>query len=346
LIDLHALPGGANGDAHSGSCSGKAELWGKKKNLELTKKVLHAIASEVRNGMGGVVGIQVVNESVYDAPHMYDFYEQAIGVIGNVDQSIPVYISDAWDLGKALSWTNGRRGGPRNPVVVDTHKYYTFDEKDRSRAPQEIIGQIGGELGELDGKEGSLADRGEAQLVIGEWSCVLDGRTWGRVQPQEKDGLVTQFGRAQSQKWQQKAGGSYFWTYKMDWMDGGEWGFAEQTKKGNIPPPPYLTLPSQEVRNRIQAANDRRGELGNSAKQGHEGYWNHTSPGQQFEHWRFGQGWDTGYSDAMKFFGARVDGALGDRVQEGGDKIGCLDIWVKKRLFESGQGGKFVWEWE
>jgi hypothetical protein len=128
--------------------------------------VLHKIATDVRS-LPGVIGIQVVNEAVYDAHHMYEFYDQAIGVIGGVDNSIPVYISDGWDLNRALQWTNERKGG--NPVVVDTHRYFTFSEKDRSQSPQEIIGRIGGELGELDGKEGALCDRGEAQVVVGEW---------------------------------------------------------------------------------------------------------------------------------------------------------------------------------
>lgn len=65
--------------------------------------------------MPGVIGIQVVNEAVYDAHHMYEFYDQAVGVIGGVDSSVPVYISDGWDLNRALGWTNGRKGG--NPVV-------------------------------------------------------------------------------------------------------------------------------------------------------------------------------------------------------------------------------------
>ncbi|TVY42062.1 Glucan 1,3-beta-glucosidase [Lachnellula subtilissima] len=301
LIDLHALPGGANGDAHSGSGTGKAEFWGSRGNVALVRKVLGAIAGEVRGGMDGVVGIQVVNEAVWGAKHMYEFYEQALETIGGVDARIPVYISDAWDLDKALKWCNGRKRGGC-PVVVDTHKYYTFSEKDRAQAPQEIIARIGGELKQLDGKIGSLCERGEAQVVIGEWSCVLDGKTWSRVSPQEKNNLVTQFGRAQSAVWQQRAGGSYFWTYKMDWMDGGEWGFAEQTKKGNIPPPAYLCLPAHEVRNRLQTASERRKELGDGAKRGHEGYWDGQSPGQRFEHWRYGEGWELGYSDAMKFF--------------------------------------------
>lgn len=132
----------------------------------------------------------------------------------------------------------------------------------------------------------------------------------------------------------------------MDWMDGGEWGFAEQTKKGNIPPPAYLTLSAQDVKNRTQTANDKRQELGDGAKQGHEGYWDKTSPGKKFEHWRYGEGWQLGFGDAVGFFGSRVDGGLGEKAGEGGDRIGCLDIWVKKRLGESGQRGTFGWEWE
>ncbi|KAF4633903.1 hypothetical protein G7Y89_g4209 [Cudoniella acicularis] len=350
LIDLHGLPGGANSEAHSGTCSGKTELWGKKNHLTLAKKVLHFIAQEVRNGMDGVTGIQVVNEACYDAKGMYDFYEQVIDIIGEVDESIPIYVSDGWDLGRALDWSTGRspfKGGKKNPIVIDTHKYYTFSEKDRNQSPQEIIGRIGSELCELDGKDGSLSDRGEAEIIIGEWSCVLDGRTWGRVQPQEKDGLVRQFGQIQSQKWSQRTGGSFFWTYKMDWMDGGEWGFAEQIKKGNIFIPPFLLFSADDVGNRLQAAQDRREELFTTAQGSHEDYWNRTCPGKHFEHGLFGEGWKLGFSDATVFFGMRVNKRLGDRgAGDGGDKIGCLEIWVKKRILESGQRGEFKWEWE
>jgi hypothetical protein len=351
LIDFHGLPGGANKEEHSGTTSGKAELWGNGRNLEMGKEALGWIAREVRHGgLDGVVGIQVVNESVWDAKGMYSWYENVIGEIGGVDESIPVYISDAWDLERALEWVNGRHafsGLPKNLVVVDTHRYFTFAEKYRSQSPQEIIGMIGGQFGELDGKEGAIGEKGEAQIVVGEWSCVLDGRTWGRARKEEKDGLLKQFGEVQSQKWQQRAGGSYFWTFKMDWMNGGEWGFKEQTKKGNIPPPPYLTLPAQEVRSRAQHAQGMRAEMAHGARSSHENYWNNAVPGKQFEHHLYSEGWDVGFSDAQKFFTMRADGALGDKVAgEGGDKIGCLEIWVKKRLLESGQRGEFVWEWE
>lgn len=37
----------------------------------------------------------------------------------------------------------------------------------------------------------------------------------------------------------------------------------------------------------------------------------------------------------------RANGGL-----QGGDKIGMLDIWTKKRIIESGQAGKYLWEFE
>ena len=182
LIDMHALPGGGNNEAHSGSGSGKAEFWSSRKNMELGKRALVYIAEEVKNGLEGVIGIQLVNEAAWEAKGMYAWYDDVTEAIGRVDSSIPIYISDAWNLTKALEWANKRhclKGGPMNPVVVDTHKYYTFSEEHRSKSPQELISSVGGALEQLDGRSGSLADRGEGQVIVGEWSCVLDGKTWG-----------------------------------------------------------------------------------------------------------------------------------------------------------------------
>lgn len=48
---------------------------------------------------------------------------------------------------------------PTNPIVVDAHRYYTFTERDHKQSPPEIIARVGGELGELKGKEGNLVAR-------------------------------------------------------------------------------------------------------------------------------------------------------------------------------------------
>ncbi|CAG8950285.1 hypothetical protein HYFRA_00006777 [Hymenoscyphus fraxineus] len=346
LLDLHGLPGGANAEDHSGTSSHKASLWGNKKNLTLAKQSLHFMATEIHAGMHGVEGLQIVNESVHNAQGMYDFYSEVIEIIGRVDESIPIIISDAWDLPTAISWTQSRHpyNCIRNPIIIDTHRYYTFSDKDRASSPQQIISTIPNELHEVN--PGTLCDKGEVQIIVGEWSNVLDGQTWSRASPQEKDPLVHQFGLSQSSRWLQKSSGSYFWTFKMDWMDGGEWGFVEQTKKSNILIPPFLTIPFSDIHALVSKAQaERQGACG-QARGDHENYWNGTSPGEAFEHHLFGEGWEVGFEDAMAFFGARCQGRIPGGTGCGGDRIGGVEGWVKKRVLESGQRGKYAWEWE
>lgn len=169
LLDLHGLPGGANAEDHSGTSSHKAALWGNKKNLELAKQSLHFIACEIHNGMHGVEGLQIVNESTHNAEGMYDFYAQVIEIIGGVDENIPIIISDAWDLPTTINWVNSRHpyNSRRNPIIIDTHRYYTFSDKDRASSPQEIISTIPNELHEVNA--GALCDKGEVQVIVGEW---------------------------------------------------------------------------------------------------------------------------------------------------------------------------------
>jgi aryl-phospho-beta-D-glucosidase BglC (GH1 family) len=170
---LHGLPGGANAEDHSGTSSHKTDFWGNKKNLDLAKQSLHFMACEIQNGMHGVLGLQIVNESVYDAKGMYEFYSQAIDIIGSVDESIPIYISDGWDLPRCLQWTSSRDPyrNRRNPVVIDTHRYFTFSDKDRASSPQDIIGRIPSELGEVN--PGELCNKGETQVIVGEWYLIV-----------------------------------------------------------------------------------------------------------------------------------------------------------------------------
>ena len=348
LLDLHALPGGANKDDHGGTSSGKAELWGNQTNRDLALRCLTFVAEEVRQGkVQGCIGIQLCNEAVWAADGMYAWYTEAARSIASIDISIPLYISDAWDLSTALSWvakTNATVPDV-NPVIIDTHKYYTFSEEDRAQAPQQIIARIPKELGEVQEKSGSVVDQGTVQVIIGEWSCVLDGNTWGRSQSGDKDDLIHQLGKAQQAQWRQRSSGAFFWTAKMQWMDGGEWGFIEMTKKGVVLPPKELTLTFEDVKARTTNAQQLRAERRTQTVGSHVGYWNQTSPGGYFEHWRFEQGWDLGFSDALAFFGMRANGRVSG-ARTGGDTIGALEIWIRKRLQESGHNGQFLWEWE
>ncbi|KAL1590990.1 hypothetical protein WHR41_00271 [Cladosporium halotolerans] len=342
LIDVHGLPGGANPQEHSGTNSGKTEFWDSRSNRALGTKAIAFIAQQAKT-MAGVLGIQIVNEAEYDAPNMYEWYDEVIGEISRIDPTMPIYVSDGWNLNRCADWSlnpNSLKYQTLNPVVVDTHYYWAFTDDDKKKTPQQITDEVHGKLGELDGKDGSIVDRGAVQAIVGEYSCVLTEDSWAKSGGASKDDLVRGFGNAQSQRYQSRSGGSFFWTYRMDWMDGGEWGFKQMTNAHAITPPHGLTLNKGDITQRIENAKGQQLQKRGETFGQHCQWWDTNHPGH-YEHWRFEAGWDVGFTDAMHFFGMRSQ-----RGFEGGDKIGMVELWILKRIRESGQGGGFVWEYE
>ncbi|KAF2817610.1 glycoside hydrolase [Mytilinidion resinicola] len=348
LLDLHALPGGANGGEHSGTNSGKADLWNSASNLNLGQRCAEFLAQQVRDHLTGVVGIQLCNEANWDAPGMYSWYDRCIASISAIDPSIPVVISDGWNLSKALDYVGKKNVAypdqPTCPVIVDTHYYWAFSDADKRKSPQAIIAEAKTKMSELDGKEGSVLDRGAFQIIVGEYSCVMTEDSWRKSGGAPKSDLVKQFGQAQSQRYQERSGGSYFWTYKMNWLPGGEWGFIAQSNSATITPPPNLRI--ADVTRRIANANDKQADLMTVSISAHCGYWDRTAPGKPFEHWRYEQGWKLGFGDASAFLGMNSQPGYSEQYAPGGDKIGNLELWVLKRIRDSGMGGPCVWEFE
>ncbi|KAK6541930.1 Glucan 1,3-beta-glucosidase 3 [Orbilia ellipsospora] len=324
LIDLHALPGGANGDSHSGTSSHQAALWNNPQNLKLAVDCIKFIASETKD-IPFVVGIQVVNEAIYNAPGMYQFYDSVITEVGKINSHANIYISDGWDLGTALKYSvgvNAVRGSCS--VIVDTHKYYCFSDDDKKLNPWQIIDKVA--LSEVDGMQGQ-----GATVIVGEYSCVMDGNSWGSIQGEQRKELATSFGQKEVHTWQQKSGGSFFWTYKMAWMPGGEWGFSEQTANGAVPAPTLAIAEKPDIESRLAKAQQSRDDLKRASLAQHVNYWNAAAPGQYFEHWRYQDGWENGFDDALIFFTYRLN--HGSR-RKGADRIGMSDLWTKKRETE------------
>jgi len=165
-----------------------------------------------------VIGLQLCNEATCNAPGLYSFYDRCIAAISLIDSSIPLYISDAWDLKRALEYArshNTLRNPNSNPVIVDTHDYWCFSNDDKAKSPQQLIADVPSKLSALQALAGSVVDHGAAQAIVGEYSCVIDQSSWSKAHGSPRDTILRQFGNAQSQTWQKSAGGSYFWTLKM-----------------------------------------------------------------------------------------------------------------------------------
>lgn len=338
LVDLHALPGGANSQEHSGTNSGRAEFWNSPPNRALGIRCAQFIANEAQNGLD-IAGIQLVNEAEWEAKDMYQWYDEAVTHISAIDPTIPVIISDGWNFEKAMSYSLSKNTIDQysTPVVVDTHYYWAFTDDDKSKNPQRIIEEVDTKLAQLDGKEGSVHDKGAIQAIVGEYSCVLTEDSWAKSDGISKEELVKKFGLAQTHRYQNRAGGSFFWTWKMDWMPGGEWGFVAQSNAGNIVPPRLATLSAEDKQSLGQKARYEKDGHMHEAVQQHVAYWSQTDPNGHYEHEKYEYGWKVGYQDALAFFEGRATP---------GDKIGMLELWVLKRIRESGYRGGFTWLFE
>lgn len=319
--------------------------------------------------MDGVIGLQLCNEATSNAPSMYEWYDRTLNAIALIDSKLPVYISDAWDLPTAVRYIQGKKTMPTggiatlnsntNPVIIDTHYYWTFSDADKAKTPQQIITEPPTKFTEPEFDPSANTSSSNTiyyaavPVIVGEYSSTMSSDSWSRVPASDRPQLTTQFGQAQCKRWQQRSMGSYFWTYKMDWMDGGEWGFVAQTNNGAVTPPSNLLLERKDVLASIAVANGKREGMRKAALDAHAKVYDGI-PGNSAELWRFEAGWDVGFSDAGAFFGMRASGAFdsvgmkGVKIAAGagGDKIGNLDLWVRKRVLDSGMVGTLTWEFE
>ena len=346
LIDMHALPGSANESSHSGTTASFANLWGSPYYLGFAEKCILFVAREIAAGkIPNCAGFQICNEAIWQAKGMYDFYANMLFKISEIDISIPIYISDAWNLGATVDWIQryNTTSSRTNLMIIDTHEYYTFDEKHTSKTPPQLLGLVSAALKAADHVSGNVHRYGAVPLYVGEYSCVMDRKSWSDTLPRERAILTQMFGLRQCRTWLDKACGSAFWTLKMDWMPGGDWGFVEQTRKHCIEAPGHLSLQWDEVTRRIAEAEVRKSQIWQKAVVTHNNYWDDIQTGEQYEHWRFEDGWNDGWNDALAFFGMRKACRVG---VQGGDKIGCLDGWIRKRLVEARQLDRYGWEYE
>ena len=358
LLDLHALPGGANTEIHSGTSHGKAELWNDPFNLDIAYRCFQFLASELAmdKTLAGVIGIQLANEAAWDAPGLYDFYDHAIADISSINPTIPIYISDAWDLKRALNWAKSKnsvaRGCPMNAIIVDTHKYYAFSARDISCAPQDLIAQVDTELNEAlqDAFLGTIFDnKGATAIFVGEYSCALSHLSWAKVDPAKKPALTKEFGLAQTKRWRERSCGSAFWTFKLDGTDKPDWSLRPQVDSGALLSPVEHHLKKDDVLQKLKKADHQRSKMMMEAMQTHSTYWDNQASGARFEHWRYVDGWHLGWVDARDFYRARSEGMLGS-CEKGADAMGMVDLWVLKRMKEERVSVKeeceFGWEWE
>ncbi|CAH6720217.1 uncharacterized glycosyl hydrolase [[Candida] jaroonii] len=329
VVDIHGLPGGANGDSHSGEKEGgDAEFWSSSSAQLSMCDMLRFIAKDLKS-YDNIGGIQVVNESVFadDPKKQRYYYGAAINSIREEDKEVPVIISDGWWPDQWVKWVQEKQDNGNIGVVVDHHCYRCASDNDKKKSPPQIIQDLEGDL------LTNLNDGGKGvDFMIGEYSCVMDGQSWDKDNANAKrDDLVVDFGRKQTELMNQRAGfGWFFWTFKFQSGNGGEWDFKTMSDKGAISCPIAFrgkSIPDDGKR-------DKRGE---EEFNGHKNYWDNANPKEKYEHDRFKDGFLTAWNDSKTF--AEFNGSV----------IGRKEAWKGGRLAEhiKAKGkGKHVWEWE
>lgn len=288
LVDLHALPGGANDQEHSGSSCGKALLWDSSSNKDLSSKILSFVAKDLKS-FDNICGIQILNEAPYchEGHYQERFYASAAKAIREVNEDVPIVISDGWDLGKFVSFVESSISKHREhpQVIIDTHVYRCFSQDDCKKSAPELINGIDSAISDVPP---------QVDVLVGEFSCVLSEDSW---KGQDRNRLVKEYGNKEVQRFSQVArGGYYFWTYKFEHGSGGEWGFREMTDVGALP-----TYSSESFNKGDDEANKAYEEKKKTALDNHKGYWEGQNPKQDWEFWRFEQGYWYGWNDSLGF---------------------------------------------
>ncbi|ANB11837.1 17-beta-hydroxysteroid dehydrogenase-like protein [Sugiyamaella lignohabitans] len=312
LIDLHALPGGANEQDHSGTSSGKAEFWSHSSSVDLATDILKFIASDMKS-YDNICGIQIINEAPYanNPKHQQNYYFKALSAIRGANPDIPVVISDGWNTQQFISIIKDHEdklSGDASSLglIIDTHVYKCFSDEDKRKPPGQLIQDV----------DSAIPQTGDVDILVGEYSCVMDEGTWKQLpQGQNRDQIVSDYGRRQVSHFYQRAkAGQYFWTYKFHWGSGGEWGFREMSDKGALPD--YSQIPSKSPDVYQNAFNDRL----KSSLDEHVNYWKGQDANKDWQNWRYEDGFTIGWHDAQAF----------DEFNH--SEIGRWVAWKKSRL--------------
>ncbi|KAK9240025.1 glycoside hydrolase superfamily [Lipomyces kononenkoae] len=306
LVDLHAVPGGANPDSHSG-VSGGGKFFTLPSHVSLALDCVEFIAREVKD-YDNVIGIQIVNEASYGAL-AEKYYMQASKRIREIDPTQCIVLSDGWDRRRYAEFVKDKPG-----MLVDTHVYKCFSDADKSKTPNQLI---------VDASQEWL----DTNMIVGEFSCTLDTSTWNRVSNSDRARLRAEYGYAQFHCFANKSAGFFFWTYKFEQGSGGEWDFREMVDSRCFPK--FYRAQRKVTSNGEQEAV--------KATQSHSAYWDTQAKGAKMEHWRYNDGFLMGWQDAAQFW-AEDESRIGQRTT-------WKNARARQHALTKG-GSNYLWEFE
>ncbi|CDZ96181.1 Glycoside hydrolase, superfamily [Phaffia rhodozyma] len=333
LVDLHAVPGKQNPDAHAGA-SHEALLFTHQKYQAQTVRTLEVLLRAIA-GVENVIGLELMNEPAA-CPQLQKFHLNTLNRLRSIcGPDFPLMISDAWQLEAGL-----KIYFPTSSfILLDTHVYrcFTSDDcaKSAERHAEEVRGDLSGRLGtDLVQK----SESGGGRVIVGEWSGALNPGSLNGSQGGEQDAKRRNFVRAQLEVFEGKTSGYFFWTYrKQDGWDAG-WSFKDACRAEIIP-----VFLGPKHKGNVQISPDLLSQRRQFATNAHSQYWD-KAVRRPMEHDRFQSGYTTGWEDALHFLSSGTvygNGPAAEIPAAGGQwKVRRFEEHIAQR-----GSGEFAWEW-
>ena len=224
LLDLHGAPGSQNGWDHSGR-SGPINWPKDPQNIQETLRILETFSQKYGNHPA-LLGIELLNEprDVVPLEILQQFYQDAYARIRkNLAPGVAVVFHDSF---RPFAWKQFMQEPAFTNVILDTHLYQCFNEKDKARTALEQLQFAINRKGELDDMQ-----REELPTIVGEWSSLPERATAG-LSPLQVASVKRAYADMQLLNYEGTRGW-FFWSYKLQHQ--GEWNFRYCVERGWLP---------------------------------------------------------------------------------------------------------------
>jgi glucan 1,3-beta-glucosidase len=225
LLDLHGAPGSQNGWDHSGR-SGPINWPKDPENIRETLRVLESFAQQYGKHPA-LYGIELLNEPRPEVPLdiLQQFYQDAYAALRKyLSPDVAIVFHDSF---RPLAWKQFMQEPAFANVVLDTHMYQCFGEKDKVRTAEEQLYFALNRKQTLDQMQ-----REELPTIVGEWSLSLPQKARSSLSPLQIESVTRAYGSMQLLNYEGTRG-YFFWSYKMERAC--EWNFRCCVDRGWLP---------------------------------------------------------------------------------------------------------------
>ena len=215
IISLHGAPGSQNGWDHSGRIGGVE--WQQPENTALTLEVIGAIV-QLYGQHPALLGINLLNEPHPSLPleTLGAYYQSGHDIVrAGAHYGVRTIVSDSFrplDMKRELV-KRGLEG-----TVLDVHLYQVFEAKHRALNYDEHIEMVMTDWTRL------LQDCSAKQdVMVGEWSAMLDAETFAGLSDQTRRGMIKHFYEAQRKLFDKASWAHAYWSYSTGGVSVWNW---------------------------------------------------------------------------------------------------------------------------